>query len=88
MEIGFNKELEMETNEGSYEDLYRKEEELKQRNLKAFRPVTYEVIIPREVAETQQKLEDVCETKFCLEKAQDISNNIKDSEREKKAEAN
>jgi hypothetical protein len=41
------------------------------------------VIIPREVAETQQKLEDVCETKFCLEKSQDIANNLKDSEREK-----
>lgn len=89
MEIGYEKDLDMDTNEqGSYEELFRKEEELKQRNLKAFKPVTYECIIPREVAENQQKLEDVCETKFCLEKAQDISNNLKDADREKKAELN
>jgi hypothetical protein len=86
MEIGFDKEHSLETGDQGYDELFRKEEELKQRNLKAFKPVTYECIIPKEVAENQQKLENVCETKFCLEKAQDISNNLKDAEREKNAE--
>jgi hypothetical protein len=88
MEIGFLEPGAGLDNEeaNSYEELLRKEDDQKQRNIKSFRPIIYEMAVPKEVAEAQQKLENLGESKFHKEKALDIANNIKDAEREKRAE--
>jgi hypothetical protein len=88
MEIGYlENDTGLENEEpSSYDAILRLEEEQKQRNIKSFRPIVYEVVLPKEIATTQQKLENIGESKFHKEKALDISNNIKDAEREKRAE--
>ena len=86
MEIGFLENENGLEDQTTYEELLRKEEDQKQRSIKSFRPIVYEMVIPKEVAATQQKLENIGESKFHKDKAQDIANNIKDAEREKCAE--
>ena len=66
MEIGLNaNELGLGDDEQtSYEEMFKREEEQKQRNVKNFRPIIYEMVLPKEVAATQQKLENLGESKF------------------------